>query len=98
MPRYNVKHNGKWACFSSIPDGFITPFMGKGEYEMWRKQEYGLDGYAPAEKCNTITMEDAVFSASLNRSFQETIDCILETGLEGDEIVSLIDAHGFKTE
>lgn len=37
MPRYNVEYNGKWACFSSIVDGFVTEFMNKSEYEEWRK-------------------------------------------------------------
>jgi len=96
MPRYNVKYNGKWACFSSIPDGFITPLMKKADYEMWRMQEYSPDGYTPAEKCNTMTMANAVFAASLNRSYEETISRLLETGLDRDEVVSLVDVHGLK--
>lgn len=37
MPRYNIEYNGKWACFSSISDSFITEFMDKDVYEEWRK-------------------------------------------------------------
>lgn len=40
MPRYNVEHKGKWACFSSVVDDFITWFMPKTDYEIWRKEEY----------------------------------------------------------
>lgn len=29
MPRYSVEHNNRYACFSSIVDGFITPFTVK---------------------------------------------------------------------
>lgn len=43
MPRYNVQNNeGKWACFSSIVDDFITDFMSRAEYQAWREKEYGI--------------------------------------------------------
>lgn len=29
MPRFNVEADGEWACFSSIVDAFVTPFMQK---------------------------------------------------------------------
>lgn len=74
MPRYNVEYNGKWACFSSIPDGFITPLMDKEDYERWRMEEYGLDQYLPAEKCNRKTMPEAIFSASLNRHTKKLLN------------------------
>ena len=42
MPRYNVRSESKWACFSSISEEFITPFMSFTDYEKWRDEEYGL--------------------------------------------------------
>ena len=59
MPRYNIEHNGKWACFSSICDRFVTEFMDKYNYEVWRRIEYGVKDYKPAEQCNTMTIKEA---------------------------------------
>ena len=42
MPRYNVEHDGYWACFSSIVDDFVTPFMPLARYEEWRTNQYGV--------------------------------------------------------
>lgn len=33
MPRYNVEYNGKFACFSSIVDNFVSEFTDKESYE-----------------------------------------------------------------
>jgi hypothetical protein len=85
MPRYNVEHNGKWACFSSISDGFITEFINKSEYEEWRKEQYGEHGHEPAEKRNMITMKEAAFFIRLNRTHEEAMECLLECGLPESE-------------
>ena len=90
MPRYNVEHNGRWACFSSIVDAFITEFTNKESYENWRKSEYGTHDYEPAENRNRKTMEEAVFSTSLNRSRKEWIACLLECGLPQNEVDKLV--------
>lgn len=90
MPRYNVEYKGKWACYTSISDGFITEFMDKDKYEKWRKIEYGLANYEPAEKCNMMEMSEAVFSASLNRSRDEWIETLKESGLPDSEIEKLV--------
>lgn len=89
MPRYSVKHNGMWACFSTIVDAFITPFMAKESYEQWRLEEYGKAGYKPAECSNMMTIGEAVSSTSLNRTYKETCACLVETGLSVDEVVKL---------
>ena len=85
MPRYDVEHNGKWACFTSISDGFVTEFMDKPEYEEWRKKQYGEYGYRPVEKCNTMTMAGVAFSIRLNRTREEALECLLECGLPKSE-------------
>jgi hypothetical protein len=89
MPRYNVNYKNKWACFSSIVDGFITKFTDKSDYEEWRKSEYRID-YRPVEQCNLKTMEDAVFSIRLNRTHNEAIKHLIECGLEHEESEKLI--------
>ena len=60
MPRYNVEHKGKWACFSTISDDFITPFMRIKRYERWRKKQYGKTGYVPLPETNLMTYEEAM--------------------------------------
>lgn len=91
MPRYNIEHNGKWACFSSISDSFITKFMDKSDYEEWRKVEYGLDNYEPAEKCNITIIDYAVHSIRLNRNRDKAMECLLKCGLPKDECKKLMD-------
>lgn len=90
MPRYNVNHQNKWACFSSVIDGFITPFMDKSDYEEWRKQQYGISDYKPAEQCNMKTMSDAVFSIRLNRTHDEALECLLKCGLPKKECETIL--------
>jgi len=90
MPRYNVNYNGKWACFTTIVDGFITSFMDKADYEEWRLEEYGKADYKPAEQCNMYTMEDAVSSASLNHSKESVIkNLTIVAGLSESEAEEL---------
>ena len=60
MPRFNVEHNGKWACFSTISDDFITPFMSRRRYDRWRKKEYGRAEYVPIEEANRMDYEEAM--------------------------------------
>lgn len=90
MPRFNVEHNGKWACFSSISDAFITEFMEKSDYEQWKIKGYGSLNYEPLEKCNIKTMEEAVFSVSLNRNRDECIDSLSGIGLTEQKVNQLI--------
>lgn len=90
MPRYNVEHNGKWACFTSISDGFVTEFMYKTEYEEWRKKQYGEHNYKAAEQCNIMTMEEAASSIRLNRTHEEAMECLRECGLPESECERII--------
>ena len=90
MPRYNVKYKEKWACFSSISEGFVTEFMDTDSYEEWRKAEYGLIDYKPLEERNAMDMQDAVCSIKLNRNRDDAIKCLLETGLPETECKQLM--------
>ena len=90
MPRYNVKHDGKWACFSSICDAFITEFMDKKSYEEWQKLEYGLADYEPAEKRNMMDMQEAVWHIRLNRNKDDAMKCLLKTGLSKAKCMRLM--------
>ncbi len=89
MGRYNVEYNGKWAAFSTIGDAFITEFMDKEEYENWRRNEYGRY-YVPIEKASIKTMEKASFSIRLNRSHDEALKCLKESGLTENECEKIL--------
>lgn len=84
MPRYNVEVDGKWACFSSVVDSFITPFMPLEEYEKWRDEEYGWSK-EPLKSANKMSLKDALFSLSLNKSDREIMECMREAGLFWDK-------------
>lgn len=90
MPRYNVEYNGKWACFSSIVDAFVTGFMNKAEYEEWRIKEFGLYDYEPAEKCNMMSMEEAVDSIRFYMERDEAIEHLIKCGLHREVCEELI--------
>jgi len=92
MPRYNVEYKGKWACFSSVSDGFVSEFMDKSDYEAWRVKEYSSRDYnpKPAEQCNRMSIGEAVFSASLNRDRGNLIKCLSESGLSMEDVEQLV--------
>ncbi len=62
-----MERNGKWACFSTISDSFITPFMNRRRYDRWRKKEYGRAGFYPLEKTNLMTYEEAMEAMEIRR-------------------------------
>ena len=96
MSRYNVEHKGKWACFSTISDSFITEFVDKEIYEAWRKEEYGRAGYSPLDErgVNIMSIEEAVHSISLNRTYTETVEVLIETGIDEKEASELAKNYG----
>ena len=62
MPRYNVQNpeTKEWACFSSIVDDYITPFMDEETFKIWRLAEYGEDANrTPLERTNQMKFETA---------------------------------------
>lgn len=80
MPRFNVEADGKWACFSSIVDEFITPFMPREEYEKWREEQYGSEN-VPIEKANRKSLARCLVSLSLNHSDEEICNNLRAAGL-----------------
>ena len=88
MPRFNVKsQDGKWACFSSITDSYITKFMYEKQYDKWRKLEYGRCDYRPIcqENRNIMSVEESIFSICLNRNEEESIHELKLVGLDTPE-------------
>ena len=85
MSRYDINYKNKWACFSSIADGFITEFMKPAQYKEWIKQEYGKNYKRPLNQFNTKTIQDCASSIRMNRTHNEAIECFLESGLSKEE-------------
>lgn len=61
MPRYNVQHpkTGKWRCFSTIVDDWVTDWMPENLYEQWRRHEYGVH-CGSVREANLMTLKEAV--------------------------------------
>ena len=59
MGRQYAQYDGRWAVFSTIADGFITPLMSLEELEAWRKEEYGATRQ-PFEHTGRISFADAI--------------------------------------
>ena len=80
MPRYNVEADGKWACFSTVVDDFITKFMERKDYEEWRQNQYGVSN-VPIEHANNMSLAKALFCLSLNKKDEEILASLRECGL-----------------
>ena len=80
MPRYNVEANGRWACFSTVVDDFITPFMEREDYEEWRQDQYGVSN-VPIEQANNMSLARALLCLSLNKKDEEILASLRECGL-----------------
>ena len=92
MPRFSVEYKGKWACYSTIVDAFITKFSDKAEHEEWRLKEYGTD-YEPIENCNIMTMAGAIENSCLNRTKEEVIKNLTNHGMSENEAEELYDKY-----
>lgn len=88
MSRCYVEYNGKYACFSSIVEDFITEFMNKSDLEQWRMSEYGYS-LRPVE-CTMKSIKEVAYSIHLNRTHNEAIKCLLESGLSEEESEQII--------
>lgn len=84
MPRYNVEADGKWACFSTVVDNFITPFMERKDYEEWRQDQYGNDNI-PIEQANQMSLARALRAMSLHNSDEEILSSLRDCGLIYDK-------------
>ena len=80
MPRYNVEANGRWACFSTVVDDFVTKFMERKDYEEWRQDQYGRDNI-PIEQANQMSLARALRCLSLYHTDKEILDSLRECGL-----------------
>ena len=62
MPRFNVRDidgiTEKWRCFSTVVDDWITGWMDKEEYLLWRQHEYG-EKNIPLEEANQMSLSMA---------------------------------------
>ena len=83
MGTCNIEYKGKYACFTSVSDAFMTEFMNKDDYEEWRLSRFG-DDLRPIEY-NLKSMEKAAFWIRMNRSQAEAIECLLDCGLSEEE-------------
>jgi hypothetical protein len=75
MPRFNVRHpkTGKWRCFSSISDDWITGWMSEEKYECWREREYGIN-CGPVREANQMTLEEAERIIKIREESEEDED------------------------
>ncbi|HZK71038.1 MAG TPA: hypothetical protein VFD03_05890 [Clostridia bacterium] len=89
MPRYNVNYKNKWACFSSVVDGFVSKFMDGEDYDAWRKCQYGNE-YIPIEHSNQMTMKEAVSSIRMHDSHDESVKQLIGCGISQEESEKLI--------
>lgn len=98
MGHISVEHNGKWACFSSVVDDFITTFTNLKEYEVWRKEEYGRIGYTPIKKEWVQSIEDVSNSIRLIRNHEDSVQCLVESGIsleESEEIIKKLELKNY---
>lgn len=80
MPRYNVCYKGKWACYSSVVDDFITEFMPVSSYELWRSFVYGNAKRSLRENCMSI--DDAVLGMCLNEKPDDIMKKAKQLGID----------------
>jgi hypothetical protein len=68
MPRYNVQRpsDGKWACFSTVTDSFITKWMRENRYQAWRRKEYGMMAGSLSTACK-MDYEEALERQNLRK-------------------------------
>lgn len=89
MPRYNVEYQGKWRCFSSVSEEFITKPMAEHEYEKWRQGQYGTD-CGPVRKANIMEMQEAVEMLCLNHTPEQVMKELRYTGIDPSPWAELI--------
>lgn len=60
MPRYNVENpkTKKWRCYSSVTNEWLTDWMDKKSYQLWRNKEYGR-GCGPLNESNLMSLQEA---------------------------------------
>ena len=81
MPRFNVEHGEKIACFSTVVDRFVTNFMEKDEYKQWRIDEYGINNYVAYENCNLMNLSEAISIMLINESTENIYAHLVDIGI-----------------
>lgn len=75
MPRFNVQHpqTGKWRCFSTVTDYWVSDWMDENSYEKWRKNQYG-NNCGSVYDANQMTLEDAESRIELGKENEQDYD------------------------
>lgn len=85
-----VNYKEKWAVFSSITESFITSLTVLEEHEEWVRKEHGSSTRLPS-----IEIEDAVFTLTLNKSGDEALKNLMDTGIPEADAKDLISRYGY---
>lgn len=88
MPRYSVEYLGKWACFSTITESFITEFLDKEKYEFWCSKQFKESNLSNNYKI--IAFRKAISIIHLNRNCSETIKCLVQSGIPDKECRKIV--------
>ena len=72
MPRYNVQDpkTGLWACFSTIVDDFVSPWLKEESYQRWRVYEYGRH-CGDIRSANLMSLEEALKRKEIAEQMEE---------------------------
>ena len=89
MPRYNIEADGEWACFSTIVDAYITPFVSEKRYEAWLRGEYGRS-WKPVSEGYKMPFEDTLDAICLNRTREEVIEQLEFAGINTPGVIEKI--------
>lgn len=89
MPHYVVEHENRCAVFSSVVDDFITRFMQKEKWVLWREKRYGIDPEInlieiQMKKYNTETLECALMCVGMRHGIDQLMKFIEENNLNVD--------------
>ena len=92
MGRCNVRReDGKWACFSTVVDAFITPFVSEKRYEAWLRKEYGRS-WRPVSGGYKMPFDETLDAICLNRTREEVIEQLKFAGINTPEVLKKIRA------
>lgn len=80
MPRYIVRAQDLIACYSTVVEDFITPFMDLDSFEKWRDAEYGPNK-KPLSRVYEIPLNEAIFELSLNKPDSDIMESMRQAGL-----------------
>jgi len=93
MPDGRIEHNDQPGRLAFISDGFVAPFMEKGEYGTWLREEHARQyrGIAATPEAGATTAETAE-NTNLGHNRREPIEGLTELRSIEAEAVALFDA------